>query len=152
MALSIKDYLHRLQRINKSELRELVYQLILEHEDVLKALKYEEMEMGNIHSNGTLRNYKNPHYAAYKKTINPLAGGHVDLILTGAFASAMFVKKSSAKSGAFTFGNRDAKRNVLTANFGNDLFGLNQATFDMFLRDIIIPKLRAEIKRKYKIG
>lgn len=157
LGISIEEYLLRAKKVaHKPELRKIVYEIILAHEDELKELKYEEYKVGNINSNGTRHRYKNPRYEKFKKDKNPLAGGFVDLILTEHFVESMWVKKSSLKEGAFTFGNRNIKkRRPLMEKYGDDfggIFGLEQKTFDKFQIDIIMPILRAEIKRRYNIG
>lgn len=156
MAIGANEYLKRLKGLaRKSELQNLVFELMKEDEDFLLSLKEEEFKTADIYSTDGMitRAYINQSYAAMKRLINPRAAGSVDLILTGRFVNAMFLKKSSLKGNAFTFGNTDlTKKKKIEKNYGADIYGLSQRTFDMYQKQILMPRLVAEIKRRYNIG
>ena len=106
---------------------------------------------GDIYGDGkTLVQYRSRNYENFKSRINPLAGGAVDLIVTGQFLNAMYLLKP--KQGKYLFGNRDSKRNILKEMYGENIFGLNQNVFSKFQKDIIAPRFIRNIKTKAKIA
>lgn len=156
MAISANEYLNRLKGLaRKSELQNLVFELMKEDEEFLLTLKEEEFKNADIYStDGRITlNYMSASYAAMKRAMNPSAMGNVDLILTGRFVKAMFLtKKGAFKGSIFTFGNHDlTKRHKIEERYGN-VYGLSQRTFDMYQKNILLPRLVAEIKRRYNIG
>src|SRR5574343_43878 len=149
--ISAREYHQRLQKVkNLTVLRELVYEELIKDEETLKLLKEQDFLEGDIHGNNTLFSYRNKPYELWKYQKNPLAGGAVDLINTGAFVDAMKLNKPS--QGKYRFGNTDKKRNILKEIYGQDIFGLNQEVFDKYLNEIIKPRFYRRIKEYAKIS
>lgn len=151
MPISAKQMSQRLKPLlTLSKQREIVEELILKDEKTLKLLKEQDYLEGDIYGNGDYATYhpNNSYevnrkagynlYEPFKASLNPLANGKVDLILTGAFVDAMYLLKP--KAGKYLFGNRDKKRNILKEMYGENIFGLNQKVFDKFQKDIIYPR------------
>jgi hypothetical protein len=163
MSISAKQYQKRLQKVTKlSLLREMVNEELIKDEKTIKILKEQDFLQGDIYGNDTYSLYHpNNSYEAnqkagyklyepFKNSLNPLANGHVDLILTGAFVDAMYLLKP--KQGRYKFGNTDKKRNILKEMYGDNIFGLNQNVFNKYQKEIIAPRFLRRIKTTANIG
>ncbi len=137
--ISAAQYQKRLQSVKKiTVLRELVNEEIIKEESNLKLLKEQDFLQGDIFGDGTTFRYRSLDYERYKQAKNPIAGGKVDLINTGAFVDAMYLLKP--KQNKYLFGNKDTKRNILKEIYGDNIFGLNQKVFDKFQTEVIKPR------------
>lgn len=143
--------LSRLQSVNDINLlQNMVYEDIKANENILKDLKEEEYEQGDIYSNQTTAKYKNKWYSDYKNELNPRAGkGVVDLINTGSFINSFKIDKP--KGNKYLFDASDGKKGALIGSYG-DIMGLNQEAFEDFQVVIIKPlfakKLQSIINKK----
>lgn len=99
---------------------------------------------GDIYGNGTTARYRSKNYELFKAQKNPVAGGAVDLILTGRFVESMYLLKQ--KRGRYLFGNRDQKRRKLIDKYGEGILGLNQKAFSKFQIDFIKNDFVKKIK------
>ena len=143
---SAKEMLNRLKSVSKiTTLREMVYEHIKANEDMLRDLKYDEYEQGDIFSNHTTLRYKWDWYGNYKYEINPRAMGNVDLIYTGSFIDSFKINKPNKN--AYLFGATDSKRDELVDRYGIDIMGLNQDTFNSFQKDIIAPLFIQDLQK-----
>lgn len=137
--ISAAQYQKRLQSVKKiTVLRELVNEELIKEESNLKLLKEQDFLQGDIFGDGTTFRYRSLDYERYKQAKNPIAGGKVDLINTGAFVDAMYLLKP--KQNKYLFGNKDTKRNILKEIYGDNIFGLNQKVFDKFQTEVIKPR------------
>jgi len=151
MRVSAKQYQKNLQSVMKiSFLRELVNEELIKDEATLKNLKEQDFLEGDIYGDGTRQVYENRDYSLFKERLNPLAGGSVDLIVTGAFVDAMYLLKP--RGNKYRFGNRDKKRNILKLMYGDNIFGLNQAVFAKYQKEIIAPRFIRKLKSYAKIS
>jgi hypothetical protein len=123
----------------------MVAEELLKDESTLKQLKEQDFLEGDIYGNGTNLAYRSRDYELFKAGKNPLAGGAVDLILTGDFVDAMYLLRP--KQGRYKFGNRDKKRNKLVQKYGDGIFSLNQNVFNKYLKDITAPRLKKNISK-----
>jgi hypothetical protein len=123
---------------------------LVKEETNLKRLKEQDFKEGDIFGTGETANYRSINYRNYKASINPSAGGKVDLIVTGAFVDAMYLLKP--KGNKYLFGNTDAKRNILKEMYGDNIFGLNQNVFNKFQKEIIAPRFIRRLKSYAKIS
>ena len=122
----------------------MVNEELIKEEKTLKLLKRQDFEEGDIFGDGKTYTYRSPSYENFKRTINPLAGGKVDLILTGAFVDSMYLLKP--KQGRYLFGATDSKRSKLVEAYSINIMGLNQNVFDKFQKEIIAPRFVRKIK------
>ena len=108
---SAKEMLSRLQSVNDiNVLQNMVYEDIKANEDILRDLKEEEYEQGDIYSDQSTAMYKTEWYAKIKHEQNPRAGkGIVDLINTGAFVNSLRIPKP--KGNKYLFEATDWKKN-----------------------------------------
>jgi len=142
---SASEMLRRLQSVSRiTTLRDMVYDVILENEHILKDLKEEEFEQGDIRSEFTTSRYKNVDYAEQKHEQNPRAGfGVVDLINTGALINSLKINKPKQNKYKFYF--KDSKRNKLVKKYGG-IEGLQQQTFEDFQIVIVKPIFQKRLK------
>lgn len=84
----------------------------------------------------------------FKRRINPLAGGTVDLILDGYFTGQLFI--DDLGNGRYIFDSRDDKTDLLVSKYGRDIMGLNEDTFREFERTDIIPALNKYIIQRLR--
>lgn len=149
--MSPTEYQQRLQPLlNLSKLQEITSEEIIKEETNLKNLKEQDFLDGDIYGDDkTLLSYRSKGYEIFKSKLNPIAGGAVDLILSGRFVDAMFLLKPT--NGKYLFGNLDSKKQVLTQKYGINIFGLNQKVFTKFQIDIIKPRFIRKLKESAKI-
>lgn len=115
----------------------------------LKEEKISEWEQGLIIDGVEKREYRSADYAIFKREINPLAKGHVDLLLSRQTAKTLFVRKGLTNSG-FTFGMTDYHN--LLGKYGNGILGLDQEWFNKRQADIYRITLVYIINKDYKIA
>jgi len=128
----------------------MVSEELIKDEKTIKLLKEQDFLSGDIYGNDTNVAYRSKNYELFKSRKNPLAGGSVDLIVTGAFVDAMYLLKP--KQGRYKFGNTDKKRNILKEMYGDNIFGLNQNVFNKYQKEIIAPRFLRRIKTTANIG
>ena len=151
MGISPAEYQRRLQKVLKiTELREIVAEEVLKEEGNLKQLKEQDFLEGDIYGNGKKYTYQSNSYSQLKRTMNPLAGGFVDLIFTGSFVESMYLLKP--KQGRYLFGATDKKRSKLVEAYSINIMGLNQNVFEKFQIDIIKPRFVRKLKQYAKIS
>lgn len=149
--VSATEMLRRLQSVNDiNVLQDMVYVHIKANEDVLRELKEDEYEQGDIYSDESTASYKSRWYAEYKNDLNPRAGmGVVDLINTGSFIKSFKIQKP--KGNKYLFDATDKKRNKLKGKYG-DIMSLKQQTFEdfqyVFIKDPFVADLRKIINKK----
>lgn len=149
--ISAAEYLRRVQSINNSsDLEDLAEEVIIKAEDEITGLKEQDFIEGDIYGDGSLRAYQNKGYELFKERLNPLAGGAVDLILTGRFVNAMEIGKRNKNK--YHFDNTDSKRDLLANKYGIGIFGLNQSVFDKFQTEILADRYIRMIKETAKIS
>lgn len=145
MSISAAEYQRRLKTVNKiTVLRDLANKVIMEEEVAIGEMKKQDFLHGDIYGNDIRIGYQSAAYAAFKSSLNPLAGGAVDLILTGNFVDAMLIKKPIQNR--YSFFSTDWKNDILARKYGKEIFGLNQDKFDQFQINILAPKFIQSIK------
>lgn len=147
--ISATQYSKRLQTLTKPVLRNLMYQEIKEDEIMLRGLKAKELLEGKLPNGKQIGTYRSPSYSLFKQRINPLAGGKVDLVLTGAFAESAYLLKP--KNNIYGFGFSDKKATSLLARYGKDVGGLNQQTFNRFVEIQVAEHFIKAMKQYAKI-
>lgn len=110
----------------------------------LKEEKINEFKRGELPNKDIIGVYKNPFYAKKKFSMNPLAGGTVDLILTGSFTNKLFLETTNK---GFIFDSSDNKTALLQQKYGTEIMGLNQDWFNDRQKQVYKDILMKEIKR-----
>jgi hypothetical protein len=88
-------------------------------------------------------------YKAYKMSLNPSAGGHVDLTLTGALGDGLTVKQESLES--FLVYSTDEKYDKIGSKYGFEEFGLSESEWDEMQNEIIDFMLTDILNKSYAL-
>ena len=144
MVISAAEMLRRLNRV-VTEIPEETRRII-QRDPKLIAAKYKEFQRGDKPDGTAIGFYRNTEYGLFKQRMNPLAGGTVDLILTGSFTRGLFVE--SLGNSRYTFDSTDDKTDDLIGKYGKDIMGLNQGEWIRLQREVHAPLLIRFIKRQ----
>jgi len=144
MGVSLNQLKKRLQKVSQSKLQKKVEEFVLTDIEI-RNLKRAEFKRGELPDGGIIGVYRDPGYQIMKQRMNPLAGGDVDLILTGKFTNQLFVK--SLNNSKFIFDSQDEKTSILKARYTDEIMGLNPETFEKLQKEKYAPKLITYIKR-----
>jgi hypothetical protein len=122
-----------------------IAKIIRNHEDDIVDLNRNQMMLGEDSGGGIIGRYSNPIYEAFKESINPRAGGLVDLKLSGGFQGNMFLKGTSFP---FTVDSHDEKRSKLIEGDGysEKVFGPNKPNLETIRQDVV----KEDIQEYYK--
>lgn len=105
------------------------------NKDTITAYNREQMMTGKSPSGERIGVYRSRWYAQMKQSMNPMAGGGVDLRLTGAFQGAMFTKVSGQE---WETSSTDGKLGELTEKY-DDNFGLSSDNQELFNDLFFLP-------------
>lgn len=83
--------------------------------------------------------YKNEEYKLFKMSMNPLAGGNVDLFLTGAVYKGLTV--ISLGNGEYLVESRDYKWGMLIEKYGEQIELISPEIFDKIQKNNYAPQL-----------
>ena len=142
---SLNEIKKRLKKVSLNDLQSEMANIITDDNTIYQA-KINEFQRGITPNGGKIGEYRNVDYAVFKQQLNPLAGGMVDLILTGSFSSALFVDYLGDSK--YKFDSLDRKSDALFDKYGQNLRGINQQTFNDLQKKDYAPKLIRFIKRK----
>lgn len=106
--------------------------------------KKAELKTGSNPDGSSIGVYRSAEYRIFKMQLNPLAGGKVDLILTGSTRDKLYVE--SLGNGKFTIKSKDEKWELLTSKYGNAIEAINVDVFNGFQKTIYAPKLISKMK------
>jgi hypothetical protein len=95
--------------------------------------------MGENPDGGVIGYYRNPEYQMMKQQANPLAGGTVDLILTG--STIKHLQVVSLGNGEFYLYSTDAKWIGLVEKYGKQIQYINKEYFQGLQVNEYAPKL-----------
>lgn len=87
-------------------------------------------------------------YKAYKLSINPSAGGHVDLTLTGSLGEGLTVKQQSAET--FLVYSTDSKYDKIGSKYGFEEFGLAEQEWKQMQEEILTVVLDSIMNKTYQ--
>lgn len=88
-------------------------------------------------------------YKAYKMSLNPKAGGHVDLTLTGALGEGLTVKQQSQET--FLIYSTDSKYDEIGSKYGFDEFGLSDYEWHEMNQEILAVVLESILNKTYAL-
>lgn len=94
---------------------------------------------------GVIGYYASPAYKARKLAANPLAGGKVDLKLTGDFQRSIFV---DPRLGSVVIDSGDSKAGMLIEKYGENIFGLNDKSMANYNPEHLAPAANKIIAQK----
>ena len=108
--------------------------------------KRDELKAGVSPDGSDIGSYRSDSYSVFKESINPFAGGKVDMILTGAYERA--IKVLSLGSSKFTLRSSDGKRDGLIAKYGIENEGINNEFWNKLQKFDYAPQLFKKIRSK----
>lgn len=92
------------------------------NENAILNLVRKRMKQGIGVNGGNIGTYASLSYSYFKQSYNPLAGGYVDLYLTGALHKSLEINKYG--TGYFVITASDSKYFSLAEKYGEEQFGL----------------------------
>lgn len=119
----------------------------LRSDDILDLVEA-RLKRGDGVNGGVIGRYANEKYELFKAKLNPMAGGAVDLILTGSTVEKLFLGE---KGGDFIIKSADEKYGMLAEKYGAEQFGITEDEKEKILSEItenIVEKIIEEIYGK----
>jgi len=95
---------------------------------------------------GIIGTYFSDEYRQYKIELNPLAGGNVDLTLTGSLGEKLNIKKIGKNYQIFS---EDEKYEKIGKKYGFEEFGLTEEERYLFFEELISFTLETQLKSIY---
>ena len=150
MGISALEYQKRIKKLlNLPLLQKIVAEEIQKKESLIVKEKVKEFKKGEKPDGSIIGIYKSKDYEVFKFNKNPLAGGVVDLILTGNFIKGLDLKQT--KPSSFLFDSTDSKKDKLVTKYGSDIMSLNEQTFNTFLKKEVKNNFVKRLKSHAKI-
>lgn len=88
-------------------------------------------------------------YKAYKLSLNPSAGGNVDLTLTGALSEGITLKQQGTES--FLIYSTDSKYDEIGSKYGFEEFGLSDQEWYEMQQEILSVVLESILNKSYAL-
>lgn len=136
--MTLSELRQRLQNVTLQQIQGQT-QRVIQADQEIKSEKIDEFRAGQLPDGSLIGQYANESYRLFKISLNPLARGNVDLILTGAYTGALFVER--VQGDRYRFNSTDEKAEPLRQKYGDQIRGLNMQTF----RDLERTKYAGEI-------
>lgn len=141
---TIKELRDSLQKLTLPRIQKEV-ERIIKTDTALVDRKQWEFYRGLDPINNPIGAYASYDYELYKIQLNPLAGGKVDLILTGATKDALRVVALGNRE--FYLESTDWKWGHLVQKYGERITVINKDFFVKLQREVYAPKLIEALKR-----
>ena len=123
----------RLLRINKSNIAQRLKDEIQANEEEILNLIRNRWTLGKRPDGNIIGVYKSAEYALFKHTINPLAGGNVDLTVTRSLRNKLEI--FSMGNSLFEIFSTDSKALELAEKYGLDVYGLSKEEENIVLNE-----------------
>ena len=122
----IDSIVNRIKSITESNLYTWVDEYIEANKSRLVTDIQNRLKRGDsVHDvNDVIGEYKSVAYRMFKQRMNPLAGGSVDLFLTGDLQRFLTIEKRSKN--IFKIYSKDGKYKMLADKYGKEQFGLTE--------------------------
>lgn len=120
----LKSVLAKLKTINQARIEQLLKEEILADKEKIVDLVRQRWRRGVRPSGDIIGTYESFFYMQEKLQRNPLAGGNVDLIDTGALNEELTIFHQTKSK--FTIFSTDEKAGQIAAKYGLDVFGLTE--------------------------
>ncbi len=114
--------------------------------EVLIDMNTSQLLEGKDSKGRSLGDYANEVYARLKRSMNPKAGGHVDLYFEGDWQDSFFME---ADSFPVMFNASDWKTNMLVQNYGEDIFGITAQNLEKFIEGYFTQAIQQYYLRKF---
>lgn len=130
----LEEYRKELQQISRGKIERMVDSIVLLNTGNIVVNVRERWQKGQSVNGGIIGTYRWEDYRLFKQSLNPLAGGTVDLFLTGALAEGLTIKKVS--SGVYQVYSTDSKYNQIGDKYGFEEFGVNPDEFKSLMDEV----------------
>lgn len=138
---TVVDVIRKMQEAKKG-VKEETRRALLRSQYIID-LKLHEFEQGKTPQGDRIGFYRNRGYSLFKRSLNPLASGTVDLRLTGSFYRGTYLDEQNGK---FLFDSHDDKAPELFAKYGDENRGLNDTDW-ITAQNYILPEVVEYINR-----
>lgn len=122
--------------LKPSNLINEVSEVILGNQEEIVSLVRERWKRGLRPDGSIIGYYRWKEYAEMKRQSNPLAGGTVDLILTGDLSSGLFLQEIYGQG--FALFSADKKMTKIADKYGLDVFGLSDEELEMVYEEALV--------------
>lgn len=132
------------------DLDKLVMDTIMDHKQDITDLNRKQLKYGRKSDGERVGKYRSREYKLMKIDMNPLAGGYVDLTLTGDFTNMLTLRRDSDKVAEIF--SEDEKATMLKAKYGDDIYGLTDGSVgELITKTTFVPDLVKRIKISIKL-
>lgn len=114
---------------SRSHIEAMVNEVILTDSEMIIRDVRERWIHGDGVEGGVIGIYRSKDYELFKASINPLAGGAVDLILTGKLAGGLAIRK---QGDLYQIYSTDSKYEAIGKKYGFEEYGLTKEQLDAF--------------------
>jgi hypothetical protein len=121
----------------KRDLNVIAMDVLVDTSDEYLDLQREQMTKGMASDGGEIGFYQSKAYQFMKERMNPLAGGTVDLKLTGDFQAELTLRRLTDKK--YLVYSQDSKAKSLVKKYGERIYFLNQALLDEYRANSFHP-------------
>lgn len=123
----------------------------MQHSQDITDLNRKQLKYGRKSDGERVGVYRSREYKLMKIEMNPLAGGYVDLTLTGDFTNMLTLRRDSDKVAEIY--SADEKATMLKEKYGNDIYGLNEGSVGELVnktsfKDDLVNNIKVSIKLK----
>ena len=114
----------------KRDLRVIAMDSLVDTQDEYLDMQRDQMTRGINSDGGEIGFYQSKAYQFMKERMNPLAGGTVDLKLTGDFQAELTLRRMSDKE--YSIYSQDVKAPMLKKKYGENIYFLSQAWMEQY--------------------
>lgn len=121
----------------------VIDEFMAKNENRILKLAKDRMMRGDGVNGGIIGSYASRDYELFKQSENPLAGGVVDLFLTGSLQKYMLIER--IRNGVYEISSSDLKYDALADKYGADQFGLTEEQNEEIINealDYLVLKIR----------
>lgn len=113
-----------ISKLKQVRVYDIIDDYMLDNETKILNLVRERLKRGDGVNGGIIGEYASLSYSYFKQSRNPLAGGYVDLYLTGALQKELEIRQEA--QGKYLIHSTDKKYFNLAEKYGKEQFGLTE--------------------------
>lgn len=144
----ITSYQQELRKVSRGEIESLVGDLIFLNSGIAITDVKSRWERGKGVNGGIIGTYLWEDYRLYKQSINPLAGGNVDLFLHGDLAEGLTLRKTGKAE--YQIFSTDEKYGKLGKQYGFEEFGLTEEQAIEFFDQLYVFAVETLLNRLWE--
>lgn len=143
------DYINQIEvKATKINPQEIVTNLIILNAPNLIQKVRSRWQLGESVFGGAIGEYRSSEYRAYKISLNPKAGGKVDLTLTGALSDGLALRPLGGEK--FELFSNDEKYRKIGNKYGFSEFGLSDNEWQELQEELYQFALETMLNRTYE--